>query len=256
MESFLPTNEYKEFEGRVYQNPQLAIDEGNKFIDNLRENQLKQNQQITQQTQNLGTNVPTNLGGLTGAGSYFTSRYQVPQTNSAVADLRATAQKVGMQQALENESAMWKKRYNDAYRAYQKSAYDKENQPTTQNPSSDPASKGVVKTIIDTEREQGVSEPVGTKSFDHSSWGDFVAGKGERTISYTINGNTYYANIYNQTGYGNERFTGMDTSAGLSYEGQHALDYLNKIVADGGKIRDANGNEITPYQALTGSTGR
>lgn len=127
MESFLPTNEYKEFEGRVYQNPQLAIDEGNKFIDNLRENQLKQNQQITQQTQNLGTNVPTNLGGLTGAGSYFTSRYQVPQTNSTVADLRAAAQKVGMQQALENEAAMWKKRYNDAYKAYQKRQNDKAN---------------------------------------------------------------------------------------------------------------------------------
>ena len=127
MESFLPENEYKEFEGRRYLNPQLAVDEGNKFIDRLRSMQQDQNQQIATQTQNLGTNISTNLGGLTGANSYFTSRYQTPQTNSALANLRATAQASALNQALQNEQEMWKKRYQDAYRKYQKSAYDKAN---------------------------------------------------------------------------------------------------------------------------------
>ena len=134
MESLIPTNEYTEVDGRAYANPQVALDESNSFIDNLRATQGQQNQEITKQTQNLGTSVPTSLGGLTGAESYFTSRYQTPQTNTAVANLRATAQAAALNQALQNEQEIWKKKYNDAYRKYQKSAYDKANQPTTQSP--------------------------------------------------------------------------------------------------------------------------
>lgn len=122
MESILPTNEYTEVEGRAYLNPQIALDESNTFIDNLRATQGQQTEKIASDTHMLGTDVPSNLGGLIGAGSYFTSRYQTPQTNSAVANLRATAQAAALNQALSNEQEMWKKRYNDAYRAYQKRA--------------------------------------------------------------------------------------------------------------------------------------
>lgn len=125
MDNLIPDNEYTEVEGRLYANPQVSIDETNTFIDNLRSTQGRQNQEILQQTQMLGTDVPSNLGGLTGAESYFTSRYQTPQTNSVVANLRATAQAAALNQALENEQAMWKKRYQDAYRNYQKSSYNK-----------------------------------------------------------------------------------------------------------------------------------
>lgn len=125
MESIIPTNEYTEVEGRVYANPQIGIDETNTFIDNLRATQGQQNQEIAQQTRNLGTDIPTNLGGLTGADTYFTSRYQVPQTLSNVANLRATAQAVALNDVLANEQAIWKKRYQDAYRAYQKRNYDR-----------------------------------------------------------------------------------------------------------------------------------
>lgn len=137
MESLIPTNEYTEVDGRAYANPQVALDESNSFIDNLRATQGQQNQEITKQTQNLGTSVPTSLGGLTGAESYFTSRYQTPQTNAAVSNLRATAQAAALNQALQNEQEIWKKKYNDAYRAYQKSAYDKANAPTTSPDYSD-----------------------------------------------------------------------------------------------------------------------
>lgn len=130
----LNDNEYTEFEDRKYLNPQIALDESNSFIDNLRNTQKLNNQQIQTQTYNLGSALPSHQGGLgTGlnANSYFTSRYQVPQTNAAIADLRATAQATALNQVLQNEQEKWKKRYNDAYRAYQKSAYDKANTPAS-----------------------------------------------------------------------------------------------------------------------------
>lgn len=134
MDNILPTEETTEFEDRIYLNPQTGIDETNTFISNLRDTQNANNAQILEQTRNLGTNVPSNLGGLTGGEGYFTSRYQTPQTNTNVANLRATTQASAMKQVLANEEAMWKKRYQDAYRAYQKSAYDKSN---LTNPGSD-----------------------------------------------------------------------------------------------------------------------
>lgn len=135
MDNILPDNEFVEVEGRVYSNPQTGLDESQSFIENLRSTQGQQNQQIATDTYNLGTAVPSVQGGLgapTDAGlSYFTSRYQTPQTNATVANLRATAQAAALNEVLQNEQEMWKKRYNDAYRAYQKSAYDKANAPTT-----------------------------------------------------------------------------------------------------------------------------
>lgn len=128
----LNENEYTEFEGRKYLNPQVGVDETNTFIENLRDAQRGNLTEISEQTQQLGTDVPNNLGGLTGAGSYWTSRYVTPQTNSAVANLRATAQAAALNQALQNEQAIWKNRYQQAYRNYQKRQNDKANQ--SQNP--------------------------------------------------------------------------------------------------------------------------
>lgn len=131
----LPDNEVTEVESRYYLNPQVGLDESNKFIENLRSTQAQQNQQIAEQTYNLGTSVPSVQGGLgtnTPAGlSYFTSRIQSPQTSSAVANLRATAQAAALNQALQNEQEIWKKRYNDTYRNYQKRMNDKANTPST-----------------------------------------------------------------------------------------------------------------------------
>lgn len=123
----LPAEEFKAYEGRRYVNPSLVPNETNQFIDNLRQTQQANTQQIAQQTHNLGTDVPSSLGGLSGAGTYFTSRYQTPQTNSAVSNLRATAQATALNEALANEKEAWSKRYNDAYRSYQKRQNDKMN---------------------------------------------------------------------------------------------------------------------------------
>lgn len=132
--AILNDSDFVEVEGRYHTNPQVALDESNKFIDNLRSTQQANNQQIQTDTYNLGAAVPSNLGGLTspvtdgngGAGmSYFTSRLQTPQTNSAVANLRAAAQAQALNEVLANEQAIWKKRYQDAYRDYQRKAYNR-----------------------------------------------------------------------------------------------------------------------------------
>lgn len=155
--AILNDNEFVEVEGRAYLNPQVALDESNAFIDNLRSTQQANNQEIQTQTYNLGSELPSQLGGLGAPGdtslSYFTSRAQTPQTASAVANLRATAQAAALNQVLENEQAKWKKRYNDAYRKYQKSAYDKANNPTTTNPETTAGQGDVTTTVTDDELE-------------------------------------------------------------------------------------------------------
>lgn len=107
---------------RRYVNPQVSLNEQNAFIDNLRNAQGQDTAQIRQDTYNLGTAVPSNLGGLAGGSNYFKSRYQTPQTNSMVSDLRAAAQSQALSTLLNNEIGKAQKRYNDAYRAAKKRA--------------------------------------------------------------------------------------------------------------------------------------
>ena len=106
-------------EDRRYIKPQVWLDESNAFIENLRNTQKANTQEIARDTYNLGTAIPSNLGGLGGAGSYFTSRYQTPQTNNTVANLRSVAQAQALNEAMSNKLAQAKERYNQAYRKYQ-----------------------------------------------------------------------------------------------------------------------------------------
>jgi hypothetical protein len=101
-----------------YIKPQVALDESNAFIQNLRDTQKANTSEIAQDTYNLGTAVPSNIGGLGGGGSYFNARYQTPQTNAMVADLKATAQAQALNDAMNNALAQAKERYNKAYKAY------------------------------------------------------------------------------------------------------------------------------------------
>jgi len=195
MEPILPTNEFTEVEGRYYANPQVSLDRSNAFIDNLRATQGQQNQQIAQQTQNLGTNVPTNLGGLTGANSYFTSRYQVPQTNAAVSNLRAAAQATALNQALQNEQEIWKKKYNDAYRKYQKSAYDKTNTSSPTNPNANPTQEGETdENIVSSSKFYGVPDSNITETDTHYIYTDPETGE-ETKVS-----KDYLKQIYDDDG--------------------------------------------------------
>lgn len=118
------TDETYELEEIVYVNPTQSRDEQLQFIDNLRDVQAQNNQQIAADTYALGTQVPTNLGGLTsGAGnadSYWMSRYQTPQVQSAVANLQATAQADALSKIMAQDEAQYQNRANQAYRNYQK----------------------------------------------------------------------------------------------------------------------------------------
>ena len=103
--------------GRRYIDPNVSLNEQNAFIQNLRDTQGERNAQIARQTHNLGTDVPSNLGGLNGSEAYFNARYQTPQTNNLVGELKSAAQAQALQTALNNELSKAEKRYNDAYRA-------------------------------------------------------------------------------------------------------------------------------------------
>lgn len=103
--------------GRRYVDPNVSLNEQNAFIQNLRDTQGERNAQIARQTHNLGTDVPSNLGGLNGSEAYFNARYQTPQTNNLVGELKSAAQAQALSTALNNELGKAQKRYNDAYRA-------------------------------------------------------------------------------------------------------------------------------------------
>lgn len=113
-------DEFYEYEDRAYINPTLSSGEQEAFIDNLRNMQSQNTSQIAQQTYNLGTDVPSNLGGLGGGESYFTSRYQTPQVNEMVNTLKTAAQAQALNDIMSNYQAQLKQRYNAAYRRAQK----------------------------------------------------------------------------------------------------------------------------------------
>lgn len=141
---------------RRYIKPQVALDESNAFIENLRNTQGQRTAEIAQDTYNLGTAVPSNLGGLGGSGSYFTSRYQTPQTNEIVANLKATAQAQALNDAMNNALAQAKQRYNNAYKAAQRRAA-RPVTPTNLTPPQDNTG--------DVEHRDSEGKKVGSKNF-------------------------------------------------------------------------------------------
>lgn len=115
-------DEFYEYEDRAYINPTLSSGEQEKFITNLRDLQGQNNAQIAQQTYNLGTAVPSNLGGLGGGEAYFTSRYQVPQVNEMANTLKAAAQAQALNDVMSDYQDQLQARYKQAYRSAQRRA--------------------------------------------------------------------------------------------------------------------------------------
>ena len=119
-----------EFEGTQYVNPTISRDEQLGFIDNLRAVQNQNNEQIKQDTYNLGTQTTSNLGGLTGAEGKWQAEYQTPQINYTVDNLKSVAQQSALNTALNNLQNAWQNRYNQAQRAYE--ARQRNNTPQTE----------------------------------------------------------------------------------------------------------------------------
>lgn len=125
------TDEMITYNDRVYVNPDISRDEQMAFVDTLRDLQAQKNAQIATETHNLGTDVEPHLGGLSGSEEYWQSKYQTPQVNAMVADMKAVAQQSALNTALQNYTDALKNRYNQAYRNYQKRANAPKNNPTT-----------------------------------------------------------------------------------------------------------------------------
>lgn len=195
MAQILPETEVTEVEGRTYVNPQVALGESDTFIDNLRQTQQANTQQIAQDTYDLGTAVPSNLGGLMGGEGYWTSRYQTPQTNATVANLRSAAQAKALNDVLANEQAIWKNRYQQAYRNYQKRQYDKANAPKTQNPkTTDPSEPDVEKNVTTPQEFFGVPDTIVSETDTHYIYTD------PKTGEQTKVSKDYMKQIYDENG--------------------------------------------------------
>lgn len=199
MDNIIPENEFVEVEGRQYINPQTGLDESTQFIENLRATQGQQNQQIAQDTYNLGTDIQSVQGGLgtnTPANmGYFTSRLQTPQTNSAVANLRAAAQAKALNDVLANEQAIWKNRYQQAYRNYQKRQNAKANAPKTQNPeTTDPSEPDVEKNVTTPQEFFGVPDTIVSETDTHYIYTD------PKTGEQTKVSKDYMKQIYDENG--------------------------------------------------------
>lgn len=132
--NYLPDDEVINYEGNLYVNPEKSQSEMLTFIENLRNIQNQNTAEIATDTYNLGTSVPSNLGGLGGGGSYFEARYSTPQGVALANNLRATAQAQALNDILSNEQAMMKQRYTNAQRAARQRALARTTTPT--NPES------------------------------------------------------------------------------------------------------------------------
>lgn len=110
-------SEVYDYETRKYITPTISRDEQTAFIDALRNNISKNTAQINQQTENLGTQIPSIQGGLTGSSNYFVQRYQTPQMESTASQLKATAQAKALEDLMSNYKAQMANRVQQAYRA-------------------------------------------------------------------------------------------------------------------------------------------
>lgn len=102
--------------------PTVSRDNQLAFIDQYRQLQGENTAQIGEAAHALGSDLTAQYGGLHGPSEYIRSRYQTPQTESRIANLRTTAQLAALNQLMQNEQNKWANRYNQAYRNYQKRA--------------------------------------------------------------------------------------------------------------------------------------
>ena len=150
-----------EDDGRWYIRPEVALNEQNAFINNYRNIEAQNNAQIAQQTRALGTQVPSQLGGLVGGGGYFRSRYQTPQTNQVVADLRSQMQGQALQAILQNELEKAKKKYKDAQNSALKTSNTGNTNPWSVDDRGTDDSKKRNTEFVGTEEEDITTESFG-----------------------------------------------------------------------------------------------
>lgn len=169
--------------------PELSRDEQMSFIDTFRSMQDQGNQQISEQTRNLGSNVPYSHGGL-GGSNYFLSRHQTPQVNNMVANLKSAAQLSALNQATKNYQDNLKDKYNQAYRKAQKSA-----KKSQEDGLSDLLDKLNIGTNTGTPETINVNDAATTNPWNTSVSGKTQYGGNAYTATDPITGKSY---VYQQ----------------------------------------------------------
>lgn len=169
-------------EGLMEVSPTASRDAQLAFIDQYRQLQGENTAQIGTAAHALGSDLTAQYGGLHGPSEYIKSRYQTPQTESRIANLRTTAQLAALNQLMQNEQNKWANRYNQAYRNYQKRANS-----SGSGSGSGSASGGVVSQAYD---EYGTSDTLGVSSAE-----DRLLPEGANRIT-VVGANGAYSNGY------------------------------------------------------------
>lgn len=247
--------DYFSFEDRVYLNPTQSRDEQLSFIDTLRETQANNTTQINADTYALGSQLPSSLGGLRGGEETFAARYQRPQTEATIADLRTAAQQSALNQALTNLQSAWKKRYNDAILNYQRRAAT----PSTNKTNDDNKEEEIVTDTTtegtinpDTLLPDGtpnaiVSGPAGTTAIspDGGQYTDYTNENGE-TVRQWNNGKIEIIANSQTTSVGTTRESVNDAIKRLESQGKTVTNKRIQADDNGNVVltwRDQNGNE-------------
>ena len=252
-----------EFEGRQYVNPDISRDEQTDFINTLRDIQAQNNAQIATETHNLGTDIEPTRGGLTGSEEYWKGLYQTPQTEAAVANMKAVAQQTALNNALTNYQNMLQDRYNQAYRNYQKRQYahSRNLERIYSNGGSNGGgydqTKGSVSEEYDNLQRVDVEEnPVNVpnntnnnvkltqqaaaNSVNTGGGGIPYGNSGTGYVIQDKNGNPTGIRVYYD---GNGNITGAETRmTSMSRDG--AIGYINSILSNGGRLYTSAGREL------------
>lgn len=249
-------NETFKVNDRVYVDPNVSLNEQTAFIDQLRQAQQDSNEQITSATKALGSDLPTSMGGLTGAGGTWRARYQTPQVESTIADLRAAAQAQALNEQLSNELAQKQQLYKQAYRAASKKKEQEEKATesgglkvdtnegqskgtslqTAYDPIGNPLPADVSAYDLSGQGEDGLNEAL--NRINGIKGGGQLPNTGGYGIKFNYKGRQYPAVVYSSGG----QIIGVETPF-ASYNGAAGEKFLTDSVANGGKIIDANNDK-------------
>lgn len=252
----MDNTDFFEFEERSYLNPTVSRDSQLDFIDTLRNTMADKQNQVNASTYALGSQLPSNLGGLGGGEQTFEARYRTPQLEQTAADLRKAAQASALNAALSNLQNAWKKRYNDAVLDYQKrSAAD-----SGGNSGGNGASSGLpINTNTGTYQNLGVRQPAQTNEQQQLNTSQLNAQNhvnrnnlqgtlgGGTTFTYKQDGQTMYGTIYRDR-LGN--IIGVETPNG-SYNGSYGQNFLRQL-GDSNNLFSVAGEPVTSLSAIGG----
>lgn len=255
-------NESYDFEDRKYVNPTLSRDEQLSFVDNFRNMQQSNMNQIARDTHNLGTDVPSNLGGLTGSERLWNASYVAPKVNSMISGLRATAQAKALNDILGNYQEQMKKRYNDAYMAAQRRANGGDNPSDddddddsidyTANDTEAPNSQGNIDTVTKHNGPRKYTDPNPPESshLDIGSGGDLPSSGGAAYYLVAPDGSRSQIVITkNMSGVSMDAFNGEEPMYSIGGR-ENIRNRLSDLISRGYRIQRGK-QDITSTYGIT-----